>query len=97
MAGAAGGRGGRAGRQALQKCPDDAVVSGTVCMDKYEASVWRVPVPTTINKDLVTRIRQGKATAADLQRGGATRLGVGAADYAPCDEGGQFCATTSSP
>jgi hypothetical protein len=42
-------------------------------MDKYEASVWRVPVPTTINKDLVTRIRQGRATAADLQKGGARR------------------------
>jgi Sulfatase-modifying factor enzyme 1 len=80
------------GAKPLEKCPDDAVVSGTVCMDKYEASVWRVPVPTTINKNLVMRIRQGKATAADLQKGGATQLGVVGPDYAPCDEGGQFCA-----
>jgi hypothetical protein len=80
------------GAKPLEKCPDDAVVSGTVCMDKYEASVWRVPVPTTINKDLVTRIRQGRATAADLQKGGARQLGVVHPDYAPCDEGGQFCA-----
>jgi hypothetical protein len=29
----------------------------TVCMDKYEASVWRVPAPTTTNKSLVKRIR----------------------------------------
>jgi len=27
----------------LKKCAVDAVVSGTVCIDKYEASVWRVP------------------------------------------------------
>ncbi len=25
------------------KCPADSVESGTVCMDKYEASVWQVP------------------------------------------------------
>ena len=80
------------GAKPLDKCPDDAVVSGTVCMDKYEASVWRVPVATTSNKGLVTRIRQGKATAADLQKAGATQLGIAHPDYAPCDEGGQFCA-----
>jgi len=27
----------------LSKCAVDAVVSGAGCMDKYEASVWRVP------------------------------------------------------
>ena len=31
----------------VKQCGDDAVVAGTVCMDKYEASVWRVPNPTT--------------------------------------------------
>jgi hypothetical protein len=30
----------------LTKCPPDAVIAGTVCMDKYEASVWQVPSPT---------------------------------------------------
>ena len=45
LAGAAGAAGPPGG--ALTKCPADAVVSGTVCMDKYEASVWRVPNPTT--------------------------------------------------
>jgi len=68
-------------------------MSGTVCMDKYEASVWRVPNPTTVNKPLVSRIRRGTASAADLVAGGATQLGVIATDdYAPCADNGQNCA-----
>lgn len=43
--------------QPLAKCPPDAVVSGTVCMDKYEASVWRVPGATTVHSSLVKAIR----------------------------------------
>src|SRR5262249_24457686 len=78
---------------ALKKCPVDAVVSGTTCMDKYEASVWRVPAPLTLNKGLVTKIQAGKATAADLAAGGATQLGAGITDdYAPCADSGQNCA-----
>ena len=34
----------------LTRCPPDAVVSGPGCMDKYEASVWRVPNATTTNR-----------------------------------------------
>jgi formylglycine-generating enzyme required for sulfatase activity len=79
------------GAKPLKKCPADAVVSGTVCMDTYEASVWRVPNPTTTNKSLVSKIQQGKATAADLAKGGATQLGVSSADYAPCAASGQNC------
>ena len=75
----------------LSKCPADSVVSGTVCMDKYEASVWRVPGPTTINKKLVKKIQQGKAKAADLAAGGATQLGIGVDNYAPCADSGQNC------
>jgi hypothetical protein len=76
----------------LTKCPIDAVVSGTVCMDKYEASVWRVPFPTTTNRSLVTQIQQGKATAANLAAGGATQLGIGFSDdYAPCANSGRNC------
>lgn len=75
----------------LKKCPVDAVVSGTVCMDTYEASVWRVPGPTTINKGLVRKIQQGKADAADLAAGGATQLGLGVDNYAPCADSGQNC------
>jgi hypothetical protein len=35
---------------------------GTVCMDRYEASVWWVPNPTTTNAALVRKIQLGKAT-----------------------------------
>ena len=61
-------------------------------MDKYEASVWRVPNPTTANVGLVKRIQKGKATATDLAVGGATQLGVASDDYAPCADSGQNCA-----
>ena len=76
----------------LNQCGADAVVAGTVCLDRYEASVWRVPEPTTANARLVQRIRVGVATRADLIAGGATQLGVAGDDYAPCDDRGQGCA-----
>lgn len=76
----------------LKKCANDAVVSGTVCMDTYEASVWRVPNPTTTNAALVQKIQQGKVTLANLTAGGATQLAVGSEDdYAPCTDDGQNC------
>ena len=81
------------GAKPLAKCPVDSVVSGTVCMDKFEASVWRVPNATTINRSLVSRIQQGKATATLLVARGATQLGIGSTDdYAPCADSGQNCA-----
>jgi hypothetical protein len=71
----------------LKKCPVDAVVSGTVCMDKYEASVWRIPAtnPSTgrPNTGVITKVRNGKAKVADLSAGGATQLGTAGDDYAP--------------
>jgi hypothetical protein len=73
-------------------CGPDAVVAGTVCLDKYEASVWRVPNPTTTNATLVKRIQLGVATVLDLTAGGATQLGTAADDYAPCTNDGQNCA-----
>ena len=81
------------GARPLSGCSVDAVVSGTVCMDKYEASVWRVPGATTFNRALVARIQQGNVAAADLIAGGATQLGLGLSDdYAPCTMSGQTCA-----
>jgi len=80
------------GAKPLTRCAPDAVVSGTVCMDKYEASVWRVPNATTTNRGLVLKIQQGKATVALLTAGGATQLGlVYPPDYAPCALNGQNC------
>jgi formylglycine-generating enzyme required for sulfatase activity len=63
-----------------------------VCLDRYEASVWRVPNPTTTNASLVRKIQLGRATTADLAAGGATRLGTASDDYAPCADNGQNCA-----
>lgn len=77
----------------LTKCANDAVVAGTVCMDKYEASVWQVPDPTGANKGLVKRIMKGQATEADLTAAGATQLGTVTDDYDPCTDNGQTSCT----
>jgi formylglycine-generating enzyme required for sulfatase activity len=76
----------------VRRCAPDAVLAGTVCLDRYEASVWRVPNPTTTNASLVRKIQLGRATTADLAAGGATRLGTASDDYAPCADNGQNCA-----
>jgi hypothetical protein len=83
---------GAQGAKPITKCPVDAVVSGTVCMDKYEASVWRVPDPTGANKSLVKKIQAGKVKITDLTKGGATQLGTAGDNYAPCADSGQNCA-----
>ena len=83
---------GAQGAKPLKKCAVDAVVAGTVCMDTYEASVWRVSDPLVANKGLVKKIQAGKATVADLAAGGATQLGTASDDYAPCADSGQNCA-----
>lgn len=75
----------------VRKCAPDAVVAGPICLDRYEASVWRVPGPTTTNANLVRKIQLGRATRADLTAGGATQLGT-TVDYAPCARSGQNCA-----
>jgi len=77
----------------MRRCSADAVPAGTVCLDRYEASVWRVPDPTTTNAFLVRRIQEGRATRADLTAGGATQLGTAGDDYAPCANSGQNCAS----
>jgi len=86
------GAAGAQGAKPLKKCPADSAVAGTVCIDKYEASVWRVPNATTTNSSVVKKIQGGKATAADLTAAGATQLGVALDDYGPCTNNGQNCA-----
>ncbi len=79
----------------VTKCAPDAVLAGSVCIDKYEASVWRIPATSPggkSNKGLITKVRKGKVKAADLTAGGATPLGVTGDDYAPCTANGQNCA-----
>jgi formylglycine-generating enzyme required for sulfatase activity len=73
-------------------CAVDSVRAGTTCLDKFEASVWRVPNATTTNSALVSKIKIGTATAQDLTAGGATQLGAGGDNYAPCTDNGQSCA-----
>ena len=54
-------------------CPPDSVKVGTTCVDRYEASVWRIP---TDSPYLFRKIRKGTVTLADLTAGGATQLGA---------------------
>jgi len=76
----------------LTECPPDSVVSGTTCMDTYEATVWRVSDPTTTNKLLVAKITNGTATLEELTAGGATLLGTPTDhDYSPCKLSGEGC------
>ncbi len=75
-------------------CPPDSVKSGPTCMDKYEASVWRIP-PTNptgrSNASLIRRIPLGTVTVALLTAAGATRLGESSHNYAPCNDNGSNC------
>ncbi len=75
----------------IRRCAPDAVVAGTVCLDRYEASVWRAPEPTTTNAGLVRKIQLGSATRADLTAAGATQLGTLGDGYEPCTDAGQHC------
>ena len=59
------------GAKPLKKCAPDAVVSGTVCMDKYEASVWQIPDPAGANAKIVKQVKAGKATQEELIAAGA--------------------------
>ena len=79
------------GAKPLAKCAPDAVVAGTVCMDKYEASVWFVPNATTANKGLAKKIRQGKVKVADLTAGGAIQVGAASDDWGLCGDTGALC------
>ena len=57
---------------AATPCPRDSVRVGTVCVDRYEASVWQIP---PANKGLIKKVLAGRVTAADLTGGGATLIG----------------------
>ena len=60
---------------ATTKCPPDSARVGTVCVDRFEASVWLVTDPTTAHKGLVKKVQKGTATLDDLVAAGATELG----------------------
>lgn len=56
-------------------CAPDAVRAGDLCMDKFEASVWR-----TDKHHLIREIRRGEATLQELKKAGAVQLGLAAGD-----------------
>jgi hypothetical protein len=69
-------------------CPPDSVRVGSICLDKYEASVWEVP---PANVPLIRKIRLGTVTLAELQAG-ATQRGAPNDDYgAACVDSGVGC------
>jgi len=68
------------------QCSPDSVKVGSICMDKYEASVWDIPATNTA---LIRKVRMGTVTVADL--GGVNQVGVGSGDY-NCANDGKGCA-----
>ena len=60
------------------KCKGDAVKAGSVCMDKYEASVWQIPATNPMtgrsNAPLILKVQNGTATLANLTAGGAVQI-----------------------
>ena len=68
---------GAQGAKPLKKCAVDAVVAGTVCMDTYEASVWRVSDPLVANKGVGQEDpgREGNGGRSGGGRGNSTRYG----------------------
>ena len=53
-------------------CSPDSVQSGPACIDKYEASVWKLPAG---NAALKQKVLDGTVTLADLQNAGAVQHG----------------------
>lgn len=70
-------------------CSPDSVRSGTICVDRYEASVWRIPASS---RKLIDKVREGNVSTHDLEQGGATQFGVNSPDLAPgCDVSANGC------
>src|SRR5262245_43476610 len=59
-------------RAQAKKCPPDAVKVGPACIDRWEASVWRIPVG---EKALLKKLQSGKVTLEKLAQAGAVQLG----------------------
>lgn len=59
-------------------CPPDSVRAGTVCIDKYEMSIWE-----TTDRQIIRKIRNGTVTLDDLIAGGAIQHGTAGDDYGP--------------
>jgi hypothetical protein len=62
----------------LPTCPADSAKSGSLCVDKYEGSLWDIPPAQTV---LIQKVQDGTATLADLTGGGATQVGTTSAPF----------------
>lgn len=68
-------------------CPPDSVPVARVCLDRFEASLWR-----TTDAGLIVKIRQGTVTEDDLLAAGAVPKGLAAGDLEPgCQKSGAGC------
>jgi hypothetical protein len=80
-------------------CTPDAVPSGSLCIDRYEASVWEIPLVLT-NRRLIRLVKLGRATLAALTSptaiaNGVVQRGLAANDLfvAGCQDNGNNCIT----
>ena len=76
-------------------CPPDSVRAGAICIDKYEASVWKVPPTQTT---LIGKIQGGTVKLTDLTSAegaaaGVIHLGLASGDLvaAGCPDTGNGC------
>ncbi|MEW6270862.1 MAG: SUMF1/EgtB/PvdO family nonheme iron enzyme, partial [Thermodesulfobacteriota bacterium] len=69
--------------RAAVRCAPDAVAVGPTCVDRYEASVWRIPRG---KRALVGQIQRGRVTLAKLLAAGAEQVGVFPVDTCRGDE-----------
>ncbi len=68
-------------------CPPDSVLTGTTCIDAYEASVWE-----TTDAALIASIQDGTVMRVDLTAAGAVQRGATSDDYgAGCPDTGAGC------
>src|SRR5215467_2723784 len=68
---------------AAAACPPDSVQVGPSCLDKFEASVWKIAAPlSAVERAVIRKIRAGTVTLADLTAAGAVPLGLAFNDLA---------------
>jgi Sulfatase-modifying factor enzyme 1 len=79
---------------AVELCPRDSVQVGPACLDKYEASLWKIAQPLNqAASGTIRTIRAGTVTMADLMAVGAVQLGRTPGDLAAngCPNTGNGC------
>jgi Sulfatase-modifying factor enzyme 1 len=74
---------------ALAQCPAGMVESGSTCVDRFEASLWKITNPAC-----VTFIKQGRILPVSCLQGGV-QVGISGVDYtdAQCQFNGGGCKT----